>query len=155
MRRSEASSSVLVVAEARRRPSVTVTVTDVSSVSPDVLMLASAKRVLPPVRADDRHAGLIGRRAHLQHAIGQRARLLAREQPSARRVGPGAGLPGAHAVLAVLRIRTLRKRAGTQPWLTELLCDGSPLPSLKAPPTQYDDLPPIMSMAFQKSGVRA
>ena len=35
------------MAEARRRPSVTVTVTDVSSVSPDVLMLASAKRVLP------------------------------------------------------------------------------------------------------------
>ena len=48
---------------------------------------------------------------------------------------------------------TFRNRAGRQPWLTEFDCAGSPLPSLNAPPIQYDDLPPIMSIAFQKTGV--
>ena len=46
------------------------------------------------------------------------------------------GTDTGHDALPVLRIRTLRKRAGTHPWLTELICDGSPLPSLKAPPIQ-------------------
>jgi hypothetical protein len=53
----------------------------------------------------------------------------------------------------VLRIVTFLNRAGTQPWLTELDCAGSPLPSLNDPPIQYEDGPPIMSIAFQKTGV--
>jgi hypothetical protein len=36
---------------------------------------------------------------------------------------------------AVLRMFTLANRATGQPWLTELLCTGCPLPSLKAPPS--------------------
>ena len=47
VRFSDASSSTLVDADARRLPIVTVTVTDVSVMPPDVVMLASAKRVLP------------------------------------------------------------------------------------------------------------
>ena len=47
MRFSDASSSTLVDADARRVPIVTVTVTMMSVMPPDVVMLASAKRVLP------------------------------------------------------------------------------------------------------------
>src|SRR6478609_3623387 len=35
----------------------------------------------------------------------------------------------------------------------ELSCCGSPLPSLNAPPSQYDFGPPIMSREFQNTGV--
>ena len=48
---------------------------------------------------------------------------------------------------------TLRNRAGTHPWLTELAWDGSPLPSLKLPPNQYEDAPPTRSIEFQNTGV--
>ena len=48
VRFSAASSSTLVDDEARRLPIVTVTVTVVLVTPPDVVMLASAKRVLPP-----------------------------------------------------------------------------------------------------------
>ena len=48
---------------------------------------------------------------------------------------------------------TFANRATGQPWLTELLCVGCPLPSLNAPPSSYVALPPIMSSYFQNSGV--
>ena len=48
VRFNAASSSTLVDDEARRLPIVTVTVTVVLVTPPDVVMLASAKRVLPP-----------------------------------------------------------------------------------------------------------
>ncbi len=47
VRRRLASSSTFVVAEARRRPIVDVTVSEVSVMPPDVVISAPAKRVLP------------------------------------------------------------------------------------------------------------
>ncbi len=112
---------------------------------PDVVMLASAKRVLPP-----RELTTVTRVASAALIFSTRAvsacaswRDSSVDPASCRRLPsvpawslePGAwSLEPSHEFLAVFRMRTLRKRAGTQPWLTELICDGSPLPSLKAPP---------------------
>src|SRR6185503_17079720 len=85
--------------------------------------------------ARDVHARLVGL-AQRQHAIRERLGFVAR-----------------HDFRPVLRMVTLRKRHGGHPWLTELSCDGSPFPSLNDPPSQYEDLPPIMSIAFQNTGV--
>ncbi len=58
-----------------------------------------------------------------------------------------------HVQRPVLRMLTRPKRAIGQPWLTELLWPGWPLPSLNAPPSSYVDRPPSMSHDFQNSGV--
>ena len=57
--------------------------------------------------------------------------VLSREQAA-----PGEGGRVRHqAFLPVLITLTLRKRAGGEPWLTALLCEGCPLPSKKLPPS--------------------
>ena len=60
------------------------------------------------------------RLAHRQGAIGELFGLILRPD---------------HDQRPVLRMLTREKRAIGQPWLTELLCDGCPLPSLNAPPS--------------------
>src|ERR1044071_8153397 len=55
----------------------------------------------------------------------------------------------------VLRMLTCLNRAGGQPWLTELICCGSPLPSESEPPSHHDLCPPIASHEFQNSSVLA
>ena len=67
----------------------------------------------------ERHAALV-RVGEAEDALGQRLGFFARED--------------AHRCRPVLMTATLRKRAGTQPWLTALDWLGCPLPSLNAPP---------------------
>src|SRR6185503_17056949 len=123
----------------------------VSVTPPDVVMRASAKRVFPL------HLLAISTRvwSAVLSMSTRSASALAWSRVSSWEEaidGRGVCIP---QLRAVLRIVTFLNRAGTQPWLTELLCEGSPLPSLNAPPSQYDDLPPIMSIEFQNTGVFA
>src|SRR5581483_10691268 len=62
----------------------------------------------------------------LDRALDDGLRLFARHHA---RIGRARFPVGAHAFLPVLMTLTLRKRAGTQPWLTEPICPGWPLPS--------------------------
>src|SRR6185295_12823411 len=55
----------------------------------------------------------------------------------------------------VLRMLICLNRAGGQPWLTELIWPGSPLPSVSEPPSHQDRGPPIASHEFQNSIVLA
>ena len=69
------------------------------------------------VAAADVHLNRIGLR-HLHDALDERLRLLARHARESRAAAPRS--PRArHAFLPVLITLMLRKRAGTQPWLTE------------------------------------
>ena len=105
------------------------------------------QRVVGPaqVRArrvgDDRDA-VIGRRGR-QGVLDQRLR------------GPGVRGHQWPASSVVLRIRTSRKSAVGQPWLTAATCPGCALPQLNAPPRTQVSSPPTAAMEFQKSVVVA
>src|SRR5438552_3728830 len=63
---------------------------------------------------------------HLHDSLNECLRLLAGHHASVRRA--------AHAFLPVLITLMLRKRAGTQPWLTDPIWPGWPFPSKKLAP---------------------
>src|SRR5690606_6495302 len=86
--------------------------------------LGAGKAGVASPSAGDTDPGLVGA-AHRQRALGQRARLLARE----KRYRVLKERARHQRVLAVLITLTCRKRAGGQPWLTEFDCPGWPLPS--------------------------
>ena len=125
------SSSTLVVADARRLPIVDVTVTMVSVVPPLVVISLPAKRVLPlqPLVMLTRVSSA------LANDSTRSASALACSRVRKSGVGGEEGL-GISLPSPVFTMFTLRKRAGGQPWLTEFDCDGSPLPSPNAPPSQ-------------------
>ena len=105
--------------------------------APAVVTLLSAKRTLarsPPDRTTRASSALLNERARSVSAF-------------------ACSLVQIMAYLSVLRMFTFANRATGQPWLTELLWTGCPLPSLNAPPSSYVDAPPIMSSDFQNSGV--
>ena len=115
-----ASSNCAVVTVPERLPKLDVMARLVPDDAPEVVAVLRAKRRLArslPLTRDKRLLGL----AERQHAVGQ-------------------GLwsvPWSRSLVyrPVLRMLTRAKRAIGQPWLTELLCDGWPLPSLNAPPS--------------------
>ena len=102
----------------------------------DAVVGESGMRFHRTVQGDSRilGAGSLGVR---QHVLGDAERFLARE----------------HQMDPVLITVTCRNRAGGHPWLTALVCPGSPLPSADVPHRRYVDWSPTPSHDAQKSGV--
>src|SRR5262249_34614079 len=87
-------------------------------------------------RARDRHTRFVGG-SERQHLLRDRLTLFTREQRDRwreQRTRRAGFMNLGHAVLPVLMTLMLRKRDGTQPCETALLCGGCPLPSPFAPP---------------------
>src|SRR6185312_16935146 len=96
---------------------------------------ACVARVARP-SALDVHAGFVGFR-EAENSRRERPGFILCEELLRRLLKERLQAGGTHQTfLPVLMMFTPRKRAGGQPWLMELSCSGSPLPSENVPPSQ-------------------
>ena len=122
-------------------PTKETTTTSVETITPLVVSVLLAQRRLALLRCPDDHDAVVGG--------GRGERVLDQV------LGGHGGRHQLPASSFVLRMRTPRKSAVGQPWLTAATWPGCALPQLKAPPSTQVSGPPTASMEPQKSVVVA